>query len=205
MLHAAEAFLEHGYRATTTRMIAEKAKVNSALINYYFGDKKTLYLQVMRYWAQDAFQAFPFEMLNDPAADPWEKVRRFIFHTLVCLFGPQGRGTGFGRLLALEAAVSPSEAAHEIVSETIGQPTQALAQAIGQITGETDPVVLQTYTACIVGQTVYFYLSRNLTEDLLGVAPVQNTEDIAALSERIYTFCAAALQGLRRAIPAGTA
>ena len=46
LAQATEVFLERGYRSATIRMIAGRAKVNSALINYYFGDKKNLYLQV---------------------------------------------------------------------------------------------------------------------------------------------------------------
>ena len=193
---AAEIFLERGYKETTIRMIADSAGVNSALINYHFGDKETLYLQVVRYWAEDAFQAFPLDFLDDPTADPAEKVRSFIYHTLICLFGQDAKGTGFGRLLAHEAVISPSEMVHEIVSETIGPPTQALALAVEQITGVRDPELLRTYTACIVGQTVYFYLSRNLTGELLGVPNLQDEEDIRRLSEIIYRFSMAALRGI---------
>ena len=56
---AAAVFRDHGYAGTSIRMISSRAKVNSALINYYFGDKKTLYLEVVRFWAQDAFRGFP--------------------------------------------------------------------------------------------------------------------------------------------------
>lgn len=38
-----ELFAKHGFRDTTIRMIAEKANVNSASINYYFRSKAALY------------------------------------------------------------------------------------------------------------------------------------------------------------------
>ena len=197
LLHAADVFLEHGYDNTTVRMIAQKAGVNAALINYHYGDKETLYLEVMRYWAEDAFQNFPLEFLDDPNADPAEKIRMFIFHTLVCLFGPEGKGTGFGRLLVQEAAVSPSSLVKEIVSETIGPPTKALAAAVAQITGINDLEKLKIYTACIVGQTVYFYLSRHLTKELLNIASIGDSQDIKTLSSEIYAFTMASLTYLR--------
>ncbi len=49
LVNAAEIFLEHGYHDTTVRMIAQKAGVNQALINYHFGDKEALYLEVIRF------------------------------------------------------------------------------------------------------------------------------------------------------------
>ena len=198
LLYAADIFLEHGYRDTTVRMIAEKAGINSALINYHYGNKETLYLDVVRYWAEDAFREYPFDLLDDPAVAPEEKVRRFIYHTLICLFGPDGNGTGFGRLLAHEAAISPSDVVHEIVSETIGRPTQALSHAVEQITGIHAPEILRIYTACIVGQTVYFYLSRNLTYELLDVPLIHGARDIQELSEMISAFSMAALKNLQQ-------
>ncbi len=44
ILDAAKAlFAEHGFRDTTIRMIAQKAKVNGASVNYYFRSKAALY------------------------------------------------------------------------------------------------------------------------------------------------------------------
>ena len=197
LLHAADVFLEYGYENTTVRMIAQKAGVNAALINYHYGDKETLYLEVVRYWAKDAFQNFPLRFLDDPDADPAEKIRAFIYHALVCLFGPDGRGTGFGRLLVHEAAISPSAVVQDIVSETIGPPTKAVTAAIAQITGISDVKKLQVYTACIVGQTVYFYLSRNLTKELLNISAISDSQDIQVLSDELYTFSMAALRYLK--------
>ncbi len=197
LLHAADVFLEHSYENTTVRMIAQRAGVNAALINYHYGDKETLYLEVVRYWARDAFQNFPLGFLDDPTADPAEKIRVFIYHALVCLFGPEGKGTGFGRLLVHEAAVRPSTVVQNIVSETIGPPTKAVTAAVAQITGISDVEKLQVYTACIVGQTVYFYLSRNLTKELLDIPAISCSQDIQALSDEIYTFSMASLKYLK--------
>lgn len=197
LLHAADIFLEYGYDNTTVRMIAQKAGVNAALINYHFGDKETLYLEVVRFWAKDAFQNFPLDLLDDPNTNPEDKIKTFIYHTLVCLFGPEGKGTGFGRLLVHEAAVSPSTVVQNIVSETIGRPTKALTAAVAQISGIDDPEKLQIYTACIVGQTVYFYLSRNLTKELLSIPQIKCDDDMRKLSDQLYTFAMAALPRLR--------
>lgn len=41
-------FAKNGFKATTTRMIAEEAGVNVALINYYFRSKEGLYNQILK-------------------------------------------------------------------------------------------------------------------------------------------------------------
>jgi len=50
-----------------------------------------MYLEVIRLWAREAFQDSPFDTLKDEATAPQEKVRLFISHTLLCLFGPEGK------------------------------------------------------------------------------------------------------------------
>jgi AcrR family transcriptional regulator len=40
---AEELFAEHGYEGTSTRMLAQKAGVNVAMISYYFGSKEKLF------------------------------------------------------------------------------------------------------------------------------------------------------------------
>lgn len=49
ILTATEIFARDGFDATGTRAIAEAAKVNQALINYHFGNKKGLYHAVFEY------------------------------------------------------------------------------------------------------------------------------------------------------------
>lgn len=50
---AGELFSEHGYDGTSTRAIAEKAKVNVAGIKYHFGSKDGLYLEVINHVFDD--------------------------------------------------------------------------------------------------------------------------------------------------------
>jgi AcrR family transcriptional regulator len=45
---AEKLFAEHGYDGTTMRHITREAGVNLAAVNYYLGDKESLYLEVLR-------------------------------------------------------------------------------------------------------------------------------------------------------------
>lgn len=44
---ARELFAEHGFEGTSTRAIAGEARVNQAMIHYYFGNKESLYRRVI--------------------------------------------------------------------------------------------------------------------------------------------------------------
>jgi AcrR family transcriptional regulator len=45
---AEELFAQHGFNATSTRMVATVAKVNLGSLHYYFNSKEALYLEVFR-------------------------------------------------------------------------------------------------------------------------------------------------------------
>lgn len=46
-------FAKHGYEGTTTRMIAEDAGVNIAMLSYYFGSKEKLLAAIMDRFSED--------------------------------------------------------------------------------------------------------------------------------------------------------
>jgi AcrR family transcriptional regulator len=49
ILHAAhDLFMQRGYRAVTTRMVADASGVRQPLLYYHFSDKEALYLEVQR-------------------------------------------------------------------------------------------------------------------------------------------------------------
>lgn len=60
----------------TVREIAERAGVNVASINYYFGNKNNLLKETENYYA-DLLYKVQFEILKDNNLDPREKLRRW--------------------------------------------------------------------------------------------------------------------------------
>lgn len=45
---AEDIFYQKGFALTTIRDIADKAKMNNAVVNYYFGSKENLYLTILK-------------------------------------------------------------------------------------------------------------------------------------------------------------
>jgi len=91
---ATEVFAESGYRAATTREIAQRAEVNLAAIHYHFGDKAALYravfqlpflnecngfvsLDLARVTLREGLHAF-YTWLFPPTADEDPMLRQFM-------------------------------------------------------------------------------------------------------------------------------
>jgi len=97
---AAEVFAAEGYQKGTVAKICEKAGVNGAAVNYYFGSKESLYLEVWRDAWREARRAYPLEPEEDglPAELRLGWFMRSL-HMRVFDQGPAGR---FARLMAHE-------------------------------------------------------------------------------------------------------
>ncbi len=75
---AGHVFAERGYSKATSREICEKAGVNTASINYYFGGKEALYEEVL---IEAHRQLVSFEELNavvSSSMPPEDKLRSFL-------------------------------------------------------------------------------------------------------------------------------
>ncbi|MDP8207889.1 MAG: TetR family transcriptional regulator [Candidatus Electryonea clarkiae] len=63
---ARRAFAENGFKGTSTRVIADEAKVNLAMIHYYFGNKARLYKRVLTYAIIGLFTEISKDLINYP-------------------------------------------------------------------------------------------------------------------------------------------
>ena len=83
VLATIECFEAHGIERTTVRRIAQRAGVNTAAVNYYFGTKDRLVRQVLERMMDTAFTG----QLRDIRAEagelpPFELLRRYLLETL---------------------------------------------------------------------------------------------------------------------------
>lgn len=196
LLDAAGAvFAERGFREATIRDICQRAGANIAAVNYHFGDKETLYREVLAFTARQSLQQHPIGGGVDPAAPAPERLAAFVRGYLERLMG-EGRPAWFGRLVARE--IAEPTAALDHIAETFARPQfLALSSIVAEILGPaaTEPLIRRGVMS-IIGQCLFYMHARPMIQRL---APQQGfgPEDRREIAAHITRFSLAALTGQR--------
>ena len=108
-------FAEEGFRNATVREICHRAGANIAAVNYHFGDKETLYAEVLRYAHGKALEKYPPLLGLSADAPPEKKLRAFVLSFLLRIFD-KGRAAWHGQLMSREM-IEPTAALDSLVAE----------------------------------------------------------------------------------------
>lgn len=86
---SARVFAQKGYTESSVREIVAAAKMNVSAVSYYFGDKRTLYVETLKYLLQqhrDKVFAGPIptveEINNLSEAQIWQELKNLVDRTL---------------------------------------------------------------------------------------------------------------------------
>ena len=195
ILDAAEAlFAEKGYKGVTIREIVRAAGCNVAAVNYHFGQKRNLYLQVFRSrWipramsVQKTFRKYLDAAEQNTAAD--------IVRALAMAFleGPLGEKERIrhNQLMAREMA-QPSEAfdliARKVMRPFMGEILELLRKSLPKSVDEEDLILC---LLSILSQILYFSFARTPVSMITGKRYTSAFRD--RLCEHIINF---SLKGL---------
>ncbi len=169
---AVEIFGRDGFRAASTRSIADAAHVNQALIGYHFGGKPGLYLAVFERITQRVAQYLDpvaqaigqqFEdqdgaPLSSQSAQCLPLVHRLIDALVATFSAPES--AAWARLILREQQ-NPSEAFDLLYRGAIGRILSLLTRLVAQIR-ETDPneIEARLLSQTIIGQALVFRSAR---------------------------------------------
>jgi AcrR family transcriptional regulator len=172
---AVEVFGRDGFRAASTRSIADTAHVNQALIGYHFGGKPGLYLAVFERITRRVAQYLNpvaeaieqhFERINEDDGDGASTrsaaclalVHRMIDALVATFSAPES--AAWARLILREQQ-DPSEAFDLLYGRMIGRMLSLLTRLIAQIVG-TDPQAIESrlLSQTIIGQALVFRSAR---------------------------------------------
>jgi len=188
---AGEVFAECGFRSATIRRICQRAGVNIAAINYYFGGKEKLYSEVLRHWSEYALRKYPLLLGLGEEAPVEEQLKAFVRSLLFRLLD-KGKPAWFGKLMAREMT-EPTQAFERLVKEIVRPRDRILASIVQKKIGTSvDEERIRLVCASIIGQCIYYYNARAIMARLYR-RDVSKAGEIERIANHIVQF---SLRGL---------
>ncbi len=188
---AAREFAEHGIAGARTDAIAREARVNKALLYYYFKDKETLYGAVL----DDAFSGLKetvFRVL-DGDLPPRQKILDYVS----AYFDFIASNQLYPRLMQremMQARDGQSPNIDRVIKNYIrpifGRVSEVLRQGIAD--GEFRPVNAAHFVPSIVAMIIFYFSSAPMMQKIVGFNPL-TTERIAERRAAVLDFISAAL------------
>jgi len=189
MTAAAQVFGRKGFNAATVREICQAARVNLAALNYYFGDKQTLYRIVVTDLLEQAIQRFPADMGMNGETDPVNRLKLFIRAMLHRLLAPGGI-SGYqsqSRLLARELA-DPSPVLDSLVQDFIRPQAAILGRIIEElISGAASREQIMRSAFSIMGQCFYYGYAWPIATRIIPM-DLADPGTLEALADHIADF-----------------
>ena len=198
---AGEMFAESGFRGATIRRICERAGVNIAAINYYFGGKERLYSEVLRHWSEYALDKYPLLLGLGEEAPVEEQLKAFVRSLLFRLLD-KGKPAWFGKLMAREMT-EPTKAFERLVKEIVRPRDKILASIVQKMIGT--PVGEEQVRLCcasILGQCIYYYNARAIMAKLYR-RDVSKVDEIERIADHIVRFSLLGLEHFSEHVESG--
>ena len=190
---AGEVFAEAGFRNATVREICRRAGANIAAVNYHFGDKEHLYVELLRYSYGKTLEKYP-PLLGLAADAPPEKKLRAFIHSLLLRIFDTGPTSWHGRLMAREM-IEPSAALDSLVEDRLRPMSVQLSEIVAEILHR--PVTDDCVRLCafsVVSQCTFY---KHCHPVMVRLYPGQSEMDAANLeqiADHINKFSLAALK-----------
>ena len=193
-------FAATGFRNATVREICHRAGANIAAVNYHFGDKETLYAEVLRYAHGKALEKYPPLLGLSADAPPEKKLRAFV-HSLLLRIFDKGPTAWHGRIM-LSEMIEPSAALDSLVEERMRPMAGQLWQIVADILD--CPLNHERVRQCsmsIVSQCVFYHHCRPVMLRLFPKDFPQDAAGIERLADHITRFSLAAMKHLPATSP----
>lgn len=189
-------FAEKGFRGSTVREICDLAKVNIASVNYYFGDKKSLYEETLLLAREMGAQSYPTPDFSS-FETPEHRLRAMILLLLNRLVANHTEPWPVKILMA--EILDPSAAAKPLVDGYIEPFLDAMFTTVAQLLPPEAPESLVRQTGfSIVAQCVYYRFANTLNRMIMDDGSYERDFSVNALAGQIYEFSLAGIQGTAR-------
>jgi AcrR family transcriptional regulator len=198
LAHAEALFMEHGYEATSLRMITKDAGVNLAAVNYHFGSKEELFQSVLTR-RLDPLNADRIRILSELETKfgdkhiPLQDILSAMFLPALHLArDPQRGGQNFLRLLG-RAYVDPAPFIRNLLSQQysdmIGRFKSAFARTLPHLS--KDELTMRLHF--VMGALAYTLAGTDALKLISTINPNEPHDD-GLLLRKLAPFLSAGLQ-----------
>jgi AcrR family transcriptional regulator len=186
---AGEEFADKGFELARVRAICDRAGANLAAVNYHFGDKEQLYVDVLREAHRCGIDVDALRIEPGLSAD--QRLRLFIHHFLGRVLA-MNRPEDWQHRLMLREMLTPTRFSEVLVREVIRPRFELVKALMREICPEADDRRLNALVFSVIGQCLHYKMARRVSERLIGEDNLHSL-DIDYLSDHITSFCLAAL------------
>ena len=125
ILEAAEKlFCETGYEGTSTRQISKESGANMAMINYYFGSKEGVFVEIMN--ERIASFASQLKIINEDKISALEKLHKVIEGYVNRILN----NTAFHKMMHRELSLTQRPEMYDKIKDAMGQNMQLIDRII---------------------------------------------------------------------------
>ncbi|MBI3372448.1 MAG: TetR family transcriptional regulator [Betaproteobacteria bacterium] len=202
ILDAAEdLFMQHGFEATSMRMLTAKAGVNLAAVNYHFGSKDALIEAVFRRRLDpmNAERLAELDRLeteaNGKPLPPEAIIRAFIRTSLKMVGDTRSGGRTFVRLLG-RTYTEPSKPIRALIGQLYCQTIERFKAAFTRALPQLPREELFWRMHFMFGTLSYTLAATDTVQMIAGTKP-EDRHDARALEERLVGFLCAGLHAPR--------
>jgi AcrR family transcriptional regulator len=191
LLAAGREFAERGCDAATVRDICAAAGVNVAAVNYYFGDKRRLYIESVKHAHECRVRQVPQPEWapGTPAAD---KLRDFVGNLLERMLG-DGQAPWQVKLMMREV-LQPTEACRELVEDYIRPHFGILLGILDELVGGSLPASeLRRIGLSIIGQCFLYRAAGEVVAMLVPPGEIDAFHTPRTIAEHVTRFALAAV------------
>ena len=195
LLEAGPIFASKGYRGTTVREICDRAQVNLASINYYFGDKQKLYTETVLMARQMRAKQVPQPDWT-PGTSPTDKLGDFI--RLILTRAVAMKSEPWQVRLLMREILQPTEACRQLVKEYFRPTFDTLLEIVDEVLETKLPEHRrQQIGLSIIGQCMYYRFAADMTSMMIDEVEFEEHFDIDGLAKHITEFSVGALTQLK--------
>jgi AcrR family transcriptional regulator len=194
---AEELFMQHGFEATSMRLLTSTARVNLAAVNYHFGSKDALIeaLFQRRLDPMNAERVAALDTLEQQAGEqalaPEQIIRAFIGASLRMIEDAQAGGRNFIRLLG-RTYTEPAKQIRAIIGRLHAPAMERFKSAFAKALPEV-PLDELVWRMHFMFGTLSYTLAATDTVQLIAGCKPEDRYDARLLEARLVAFLAAGL------------